>query len=157
MNHFKSIYSKKWQGCISLHFDNISLIPMTLFPTHFTLAIRKNAIMSQSSFPNLRLFEKSWGGNNISWKFLGHLTPISLSLPKNFQSRWLFSPLIFLQLYDRGPKKFSLCLNSKCTREKREGKRGKTQEWERNPLSWLGVLSHHCFCPSHPPFSLSYI
>ena len=30
-------------------------------------------------------------------------------------------------MHDRGPKKFSLCLNSKGLREKREDGRGKTQ------------------------------
>ena len=29
--------------------------------------------------------------------------------------------------FNRGPKKFSLCLNSKSMREKREGGKGKTQ------------------------------
>ena len=48
---------------------------------------------------------------------------------------------------NRGPKKFSLCLNSKSMREKREGGKGKTQWWERTPLSRRGFLSHYGVLP----------
>ena len=54
-----------------------------------------------------------------------------------------------------GPKKFSLCLNSKSMREKREGGKGNSQWRERTPLSRRGVLSHYCILPC-PSFLFSH-
>ena len=56
---------------------------------------------------------------------------------------------------NRGPKIFSLCLNSKSMREKREGEKGKTQWWERTPFHDRGSFLTNVFCPFLPSlFSL---
>ena len=58
-------------------------------------------------------------------------------------------------VFNRGPKKFSLCLNSKGLREKREDGKGKTQHWEGDGEELPTIFLITVFWPSHPSFSPS--
>ena len=59
----------------------------------------------------------------------------------------------WLQKPNRGPKKFSLCLNSKSMREKREGGKGQNTVVRKDPPSWQGgPFSPLCFALATLPF-----
>ena len=115
----------------------------------------------------------SWSWNKItcnliiiSWIFIFYPTKkyqMSNSFKSNnFRDQKIENPLLFLLGWkpwifwretNRGPKKFSLCLNSKSMREKREGEKGQNTVVRKDPLSWQGgPFSPLCFALATLPF-----